>query len=240
MVSVIVTGGLGGIGAAVARAFAADGTRIALLDRETDDGTLLSDLRKRGAADALSLAVDVTDDAGVATAIEIVMARYGSIDVLVNVAGQMIYKPVAELTGADWRRMLDVNLVGAAVLTGECFRRMRPGGSIVNIASVHARRTTALVAPYAAAKAALVSLTRSAAIEGAAIGIRVNAISPGAIDTPLLHASPTIRSGAEKIDPADLGQPEDIAALARFLASDAARFITGEDIVADGGRMGRL
>ncbi len=240
MVSVIVTGGLGGIGAAVARAFAADGTRIALLDRETDDGTLLSDLRGRGAADALSLAVDVTDDAGVATAIEIVMARYGSIDVLVNVAGQMIYKPVAELTGADWRRMLDVNLVGAAMLTGECFRRMRPGGSIVNIASVHARRTTALVAPYAAAKAALVSLTRSAAIEGAAIGIRVNAISPGAIDTPLLHASPTIRSGAEKIDPADLGQPEDIAALARFLASDAARFITGEDIVADGGRMGRL
>jgi NAD(P)-dependent dehydrogenase (short-subunit alcohol dehydrogenase family) len=86
----------------------------------------------------------------------------------------------------------------------------------------------------------MVSLTRSAAIEGAAIGIRVNAISPGAIDTPLLHASPTIRSGAEKIDPADLGQPEDIAALARFLASDTARFITGEDIVADGGRMGRL
>lgn len=240
MVSVIVTGGLGGIGAAVARAFAADGARIALLDRETADGTLLSDLRERGAADALSLAVDVTDDAGVATAIETVMARYGSIDVLVNVAGQMIYKPVADLTGADWRRMLDVNLVGAAVLTGECFRRMQPGGSIVNIASVHARRTTALVAPYAAAKAALVSLTRSAAIEGAAIGIRVNAISPGAIDTPLLHASPTIRSGAEKIDPADLGQPEDIAALARFLASDAARFITGEDIVADGGRMGRL
>jgi NAD(P)-dependent dehydrogenase (short-subunit alcohol dehydrogenase family) len=240
MVSVIVTGGLGGIGAAVARTFAADSARIALFDRETDDGTLLSDLRGRGAADALSLAVDVTDDAGVATAIETVMARYGSIDVLVNVAGQMIYKSVAELTGADWRRMLDVNLVGAAMLTGECFRRMRPGGSIVNIASVHARRTTALVAPYAAAKAALVSLTRSAAIEGAAIGIRVNAISPGAIDTPLLHASPTIRSGAEKIDPADLGQPEDIAALARFLASDAARFITGEDIVADGGRMGRL
>lgn len=240
MVSVIVTGGLGGIGSAVARAFAGDGARIALFDRETDDGTLLSDLRERGAADALSLAVDVTDDDGVAAAVEMVMARYGSIDVLVNVAGQMIYKPVVELTGADWRRMLDVNLVGAAVLTGECFRRMRPGGSIVNIASVHARRTTALVAPYAAAKAAMVSLTRSAAIEGAAIGIRVNAISPGAIDTPLLHASPTIRSGAEKIDPADLGQPEDIAALARFLASDAARFITGEDIVADGGRMGRL
>jgi NAD(P)-dependent dehydrogenase (short-subunit alcohol dehydrogenase family) len=240
MVSVIVTGGLGGIGSAVARAFAGDGARIALFDRETDNGTLLSDLRERGAADALSLAVDVTDDDGVAAAVEMVMARYGSIDVLVNVAGQMIYKPVVELTGADWRRMLDVNLVGAAVLTGECFRRMRPGGSIVNIASVHARRTTALVAPYAAAKAAMVSLTRSAAIEGAAIGIRVNAISPGAIDTPLLHASPTIRSGAEKIDPADLGQPEDIAALARFLASDAARFITGEDIVADGGRMGRL
>jgi NAD(P)-dependent dehydrogenase (short-subunit alcohol dehydrogenase family) len=117
---------------------------------------------------------------------------------------------------------------------------MKPGGCVINIASVHARRTSPLVAPYAAAKAALVSFTRSAAIEGKPLGVRVNAILPGAIDTAMLRDSPNIRSGAEVVDPADLGQPEDIAALAVFLASDAARFITGEDIVADGGRMGRL
>jgi NAD(P)-dependent dehydrogenase (short-subunit alcohol dehydrogenase family) len=96
------------------------------------------------------------------------------------------------------------------------------------------------VASYAASKAALVSLTRSTAIEGKARGIRCNAILPGAIDTPLLHASPNIRSGAEVVDPADLGLPEDIARLTIFLLSDEAGFITGEDIVADGGRMGRL
>ncbi|RZM36196.1 MAG: SDR family oxidoreductase, partial [Sphingomonas sp.] len=123
---------------------------------------------------------------------------------------------------------------------GHALRRMKPGGCVVNIASVHAQRTSPLVAPYAAAKAALVSLTRSAAIEGKPLGIRVNAVLPGAIDTPMLHASPNIRSGAEVVDPADLGQPDDIAAVALFLASSGARFVTGEGIVADGGRMGRL
>ena len=112
--------------------------------------------------------------------------------------------------------------------------------AIVNIASVHARRTSALVSSYAASKAALVSLTRSTAIEGRELGIRCNAILPGAIETAMLRDSPNIRSGAEVIDPTDIGQPEDIAALARFLASDEARFITGADMVADAGRMGRL
>jgi NAD(P)-dependent dehydrogenase (short-subunit alcohol dehydrogenase family) len=97
-----------------------------------------------------------------------------------------------------------------------------------------------MVSSYAASKAAMASLTRSTAIEGQERGIRCNAILPGAIDTALLRNSPNIRSGVEVIDPADIGQPEDIAALARFLASDEARFITGAEMVADGGRMARL
>ncbi len=237
---VIVTGGLGGIGFAVARAFAGEGAGVLLVDTRADAGEACATLMQDGARAALSVAADITDESAVADAVERAITACGSLDVIVNVAGAMLYKPIAELNAADWRRLLDVNFVGAALFTGHALRRMRPGGCVVNVASVHARRTTALVAPYAAAKAALVSLTRSAAIEGGPLGIRVNAILPGAIDTPMLRESPAIKAGIEILDPADVGQPEDVAEIARFLASDAARFITGEDVVADAGRMGRL
>lgn len=237
---VIVTGGLGDIGMAVAHAFAKEGAAILLVDARPASEDAVAALLAAGAGAARAITADVGDPDAVAQAVEIACDAFGGLDVIVNVAGMMIYRPIAELEAADWRRLLDVNLVGAALFTGHAFRRMKPGGCVINIASVHARRTSPLVAPYAAAKAALVSFTRSAAIEGKPLGVRVNAILPGAIDTAMLRDSPNIRSGAEVVDPADLGQPEDIAALALFLASDAARFITGEDIVADGGRMGRL
>jgi NAD(P)-dependent dehydrogenase (short-subunit alcohol dehydrogenase family) len=238
--SVFITGALGGIGRATAHAFAAEGASILLLDAAAGDGSAEAALLEAGAQGVEFVQADITDEAQVARAVELALHRFGRLDVIVNVAGMMIYKPIAELNAADWRHLLDVNLVGAALLAGHGLRHMQPGGCIVNIASVHARRTSALVAPYAAAKAALVSLTKSTAIEGKPLGIRANAILPGAIDTAMLRASPNIHSGAEVIDPADLGQPEDVAALACFLASPAASFITGEDIVADGGRMVRL
>ncbi len=240
---IVVTGGLGGIGMAAATALAADqpGTGILLVDVRADsDGVGAARIRAAGAAQAISLQADVAADGVAAQAARHAIDAFGRFDVLINVAGAMIYKPIAELEGADWRRLLDQNLLGAAMLIGEAFRRMPRGGAIVNVASVHARRTAPLVAPYAAAKAALVSLTRSAAIEGRERGIRVNAILPGAIDTQMLRDSPIIKAGIEVVDPADLGQPQDIGALAAFLASDRARFINGEDVVADGGRMGRL
>jgi NAD(P)-dependent dehydrogenase (short-subunit alcohol dehydrogenase family) len=238
--SILITGALGGIGRATAQVFAADGASIVLVDAAAPDPAFEQALLQAGAHQVLFCQTDIGDEDRVADAVDRTMQAFGAIDVIVNVAGMMIFKPIAELAAADWRRLLDVNFVGAALLTGHGLRLMRPGGCIVNVASIHARRTSALVAPYAAAKAALVSLTRSAAIEGKPLGLRVNAILPGAIDTPMLRNSPAIKQGLEVVDPADVGQPEDVAAIAFFLASDAARFITGEDIVADGGRMGRL
>ncbi len=225
----LVTGAAGGIGGAVARALAAEGAALVLVDRVAAD-----------IAGAETITGDLADAATVNRAVARMLERFGRFDILVNVAGIMIYKPIEEQGADDWQRLLAINLIAPALFTGHALRHMAPGGAIVNIASVHARRTSALVASYAASKAAMVSLTRSTAIEGRARGIRCNAILPGAIDTQMLRDSPNIRSGEEVIDPADIGQPEDIAALALFLVSDAARFVTGEDVVADGGRMGKL
>jgi NAD(P)-dependent dehydrogenase (short-subunit alcohol dehydrogenase family) len=237
----IVTGALGGIGLACAEALAAEGARLMLVDLRDDEGSAVAErLRALGAPAVATLAADIADEQQVTTAVERTRAELGGFDILVNVAGAMIYKPLAELTGADWRRILDVNLLGAAFFVGQALRHMADGGAIVTIASIHARQTSPLVAPYAAAKAALESLTRSAAIEGRARGIRANAVLPGAIDTPMLWASPNIASGAEVIAPEDIGQPAEIAAAALFLASDEARFVTGASLLADGGRLARL
>ena len=100
--------------------------------------------------------------------------------------------------------------------------------------------TTPLVSAYAAAKAAVVSLTRSASLEGAAKGIRVNAVLPGAVNTPMLWENPNVKSGLEKIDRGVLGQPEDLAAVIAFLASDEAEFVRGSSVIVDGGRLGKL
>jgi NAD(P)-dependent dehydrogenase (short-subunit alcohol dehydrogenase family) len=118
--------------------------------------------------------------------------------------------------------------------------RMAVGGSIVNISSVHAMMTSSRVGPYAAAKAALLSLTRTAAIEGREKNIRANAIVPGAIDTPMLHDNPNVSSGAEKLDAGEIGMPVDIANATLFLVSDEASFITGSSLIVDGGRLARL
>jgi NAD(P)-dependent dehydrogenase (short-subunit alcohol dehydrogenase family) len=133
-----------------------------------------------------------------------------------------------------------VNLIGAALFTREALRRMEPGSAIVNVSSIHAFQTSPLVAPYAAAKAALASLTRSTAIEGKPRGIRANAVLPGAVDTPMLWASPNLKSGAEVLEAGDIGKPEDIANAVAFLAGEDAAFISGATVNVDGGRLAKL
>ncbi len=234
---VVVTGGASGIGAAIARRFASEGARLVIADLKGDAaqgfaGTLPG---------AIGSACDVGDETAVEACIAGALAQFGRLDVIVNNAGLMTFKGLADWTGDDWLKVLRVDLLGAAFFTKQLFRHVgQDGGSIVNIASVHAIETSGNAAPYSAAKAALLSLTRTTSIEGKALKIRANAILPGAIDTPMLWENPNVKSGAEVIDKADVGRPEDIAAAVAFLASDDAAFITGASLAVDGGRLAKL
>jgi NAD(P)-dependent dehydrogenase (short-subunit alcohol dehydrogenase family) len=232
----IVTGSGGGIGQATVARFAAEGARVVLASLHPEKHDPLA---KALGDRALSVGCDVTDEAQVASAFVAATKRFGRVDAVVNNAGLMTFKPIAELSTDDWLAVLQVDLLGAFHFTKLLFQQ-EGGSAVVNIASVHAVRTTANVAPYAASKAALLSLTRSTAIEGKARGVRANAILPGAIDTPMLWTNPNLKSGAEVLDKADVGKPEDIAAAAAFLASDDAAFVTGAAFDVDGGRLARL
>lgn len=234
----IVTGGAGGIGAATAARLAREGASVVVADLDGDRAAAAATTIGQG---ALGMACDVGDQAAVTRCAADTMARFGRLDVVVNNAGQMTFGAVVDLSAEDWLRVLRVDLVGAALFVREAFRHMgERGGSVVNVASVHAERTTALAAPYAAAKAGMLSLTRTAAIEGRPRGVRVNAVLPGAVDTPMLWDNPNVRSGAEQVDKADVGSPGDIAGAIAFLAGDDARFITGAALAVDGGRLAKL
>jgi NAD(P)-dependent dehydrogenase (short-subunit alcohol dehydrogenase family) len=238
---VIVTGAAGGIGRATAQRFAAEGARVVLADSDADGASrVVEALRANGAPDVLAVPCDVASEADVDRTVEAAFSRHGRLDAVVNNAGRMIFKPIEAHDEADLLRVLRVDFFGAFWFTKHAFRRCAPGSAIVNVASVHALQTAPLVAAYAAAKAALLSFTRSAAIEGKPRGIRVNAVLPGAIETPMLRENPNLRSGDERLDPADVGRPEDIAAAVAWLASDDAAFVTGAELRVDGGRLARL
>ena len=238
---VIVTGGGSGIGLACVTRFAQEGARVVVVNRTLETAQKGLEVAKRaGAPDGWARSADVGMEDDVVETVRETFQRYGRLDAIVNNAGAMTFKPIEELSGEEWLNVLGTDLLGAAFFVREGFRRMAPGGVIVNVASVHAIETSALVAPYAASKAGLLSLTRSAAIEGKAKGLRINAVVPGAIDTPMLWENPNVKSGVEKIDPDDVGRPEDVAAAVAYLASADSQFITGAILAVDGGRLARL
>ena len=240
----IITGAMGGIGSATARRFAQEGARVVLADIPdavaAEGAALVQSCKSLGAPDAVAVACDVSREADVAAAAKLALSRFGRIDVVANIAGLMIFKPLKDFSADEWKRLLDVNLMGAVFFTREALHVMTPGSAIVNVSSIHAIQTSPLVAPYAAAKAALLSLTRSTAIEGKANGIRANAVMPGAIDTPMLRSNPNVASGDERMPAGPPGRPEDVAAVVAFLASHEAAFITGSVFTADGGRLATL
>ena len=237
----IITGAGSGIGLAVAERLGSEGALLVLADlnqARLDDA--VAQCKASGAPGVLPIMCDVGVEAQVVAAVAAGIRQFGRLDVVVNNAGLMLFAKIEDQTEEDWLRVLRVDLLGAFFFTREAFRHMTNGGAIVNIASIHAVATSPMVAPYAAAKAGLLSLTRSAAIEGKPKAIRVNAVLPGAIDTPMLWNNPNVKSGVEKIDPADVGRTRDVAAAVAYLASDDAQFIEGAMLRVDGGRLDHL
>jgi NAD(P)-dependent dehydrogenase (short-subunit alcohol dehydrogenase family) len=239
--TIIITGASGGIGFATAKKFASEGANIVLADINKDGLNKARDqLKGTGSEKVWISRCDVSQEKDVESTITGAIDNFGTLDIVVNNAGLMIFKKIEEQTENDWYRVLSVDLLGAFFFTKYAFLRMNKGGSIINISSIHAIETTPMVACYAAAKAALLSLTRSASMEGKAKGIRVNAILPGAIDTPMLWDNPNVKAGIEKIDIDSVGKPEDIAGAISFLASDEAEFVQGAMLRVDGGRLSKL
>jgi len=239
--TVIVTGGASGIGLATTKRFFSEGGNVVMADINPARLQQAKDEIVKTPGGAVEISVcDVSSEHQVAATVQLAIQKFGGVNVIVNNAGLMIFKKIEDHSGDDWLRILSVDLLGAFYFTKHAFMNMPNGGAIINVSSIHAVETEPMVASYAAAKAALLSLTRSSCLEGKPKGIRVNAILPGAIDTPMLWDNPNVKSGVEHIDKQDVGKPEDIAATIAFLASDDAAFIEGAMIRVDGGRLDRL
>lgn len=235
----IVTGAAAGIGRAVAVMLASAGAAVLAVDRDADGVARTSALITEDGGSATPFTGDVTDDNAVAGAIDEVFRRYGRLDVLVNNAG--VYPPAPPLPDYDQAtvdRTLEVNFKGTLRWLAAAARRMQPGGRIINISSIEALRPDGPgLTHYAASKAAVNALTRSAALDLGPLGIRVNAILPGMVRTEGTSAMPQASWDrmAERTPSRRAGAPEDIAAAAVFLASGASSFINGQGLVVDGG-----
>ena len=235
----LVTGAGRGIGLATARRFLDEGWSVALI--ELDAATLASAMAALAAPEAtLAIACDVSDQAQVLAAVSQAAAHFGRVDALVNNAGIAVFKPLLETTLEEWNRVLAVNLTGPFLMTQAVAPVMAGGGggAIVNITSISGLRASTLRVAYGTSKAALGHLTQQQAVELAGLGIRVNAVAPGPVDTAMAQAvhSPAIRADYHAAIPLNrYGLESELAEAIFFLCSERASYITGQVIAVDGG-----
>ncbi|MDP1584160.1 MAG: SDR family oxidoreductase [Bradyrhizobium sp.] len=235
----LVTGAARGIGLAVAKRFLAEGWRVALLDIE---GALLAGAVAglKNPDTTMALPCDVSDSGAVADAVAKVGARFGRLDALVNNAGIAVFAPLLETSDADWKRVLEINLTGPFLCTKAAVPLMREfgGGAVVNITSISAVRASTLRSAYGTSKAGLAHLTKQLAVELASLGIRVNGVAPGPVETAMAKQvhTPEIRADYHDAIPLNrYGLEEELAEAVFFLCSDRASYITGQILAVDGG-----
>jgi NAD(P)-dependent dehydrogenase (short-subunit alcohol dehydrogenase family) len=240
---VLITGGLTGIGRATALAFANEGAQVVVSGRRVEEGEeLVREIRKNGAAVEFVRA-DVRREEDVRNLIDKTVERYGRLDVAVNVAGtEGVPGPVMEQTAESYAATFDTNVLGTLLCMKHELRVMLPqkNGSIVNISSTYGHTGAAGASVYSASKHAVEGLTKSAALEAAGTGVRVNVIAPGPIETAMLNRftqTAERKAGLASTVPLKrVGRPEEIAQAIVFVSSDKASFITGASYLVDGGK----
>ena len=244
--SVVITGAASGIGRAIALKFSHEGAAVMAADLDGKAATSLADEIVADGGSAIGIGADITKRAEIDAMVAAVIERFGCIDVLINNAGGRIIKPFLEHTEEDWRRMLDVNLTGHFLCCLAVIPHMLEagGGRIINMASIASYVGRPNRAGYVAAKGGLLSLTRALAADMAGKNITVNALAPGLIASPMNLKFTEDQDLRDAWNAENLagrwGEPEDVAGVAAFLASDDARFITGETITVDGGSIAAL
>jgi NAD(P)-dependent dehydrogenase (short-subunit alcohol dehydrogenase family) len=240
-----ITGAGRGIGQAIAQKLASEGAMVALAEIDLDSAQSAAESLRSQGCQAIPVQTDITQETDVQAAVTQVLERFGRVDILVNNAGKNFYFDATMMSEADWDSAMNVDVKGAWL----CCKHILPSmiaaraGSIINIASVHARITAPGHFPYAAAKSALVGLTRNLALDYAPYNIRVNAICPGWVRTGLVQdwfdrqADPrAAEARVLSFQPLQrIGTPEEIANFVAFVASDEASFVTGAELVVDGG-----
>ncbi len=247
----LVTGGAKGIGQATCQLLAAEGAHVAIADIDDEEGERTATRIRAAGGLARYWRLDVADEDGVERTVAAIEHAFGTIDVLVNNAGITgADKPTHELTLAEWRHVFDINVLGAFLCTRRVLPRMRAqrSGSIVNLSSIYGLVGAPDLPPYHAAKGALRLMTKTDALIYAPDNIRVNSVHPGFIWTPMVEGfakgkgpdPAAVRAGLAALHPLGrLGEPLDIAYGILYLASDESRFVTGSELVIDGGYTAR-